>query len=225
MTDSAPTETRRLDYRPPAFLLDTVDLRFELDPDATLVRSRLVLRRNPAHGDPAAPLHLDGEALTLLALRLDGEELGANQYTLEHDGSLTIPGLPDTATLEVETRIAPAANTELSGLYTSGGAYFTQCEAEGFRRITFFPDRPDVLARYTNTIVADAALPVLLSNGNPGEAGNAAGRAPLRHLDRSAPQTVLFVCARRRRPGGRARPLHHTLRPRRGARHLGPPRR
>ncbi len=161
-------ETRRLDYRPPAFLVDTVDLRFELDPDATLVRSRLALRRNPAHGDDGAPLHLNGEALTLLALRLDGAALGANQYALTAE-DLTIPGLPDACALEVETRIAPATNTELSGLYTSGGAYFTQCEAEGFRRITFFPDRPDVMARYTTTIVSNEN--VLLSNGNPGEAG------------------------------------------------------
>jgi aminopeptidase N len=163
-----PTETRRLDYRPPAFLVDTVDLRFELAPDATLVRSRLTLRRNPAHGNDSAALHLNGEALTLLELRLDGAALGANQYTLTPDG-LTIPDLPDACTLQIETRIAPAANTELSGLYTSGGAYFTQCEAEGFRRITFFPDRPDVMARYTTTIVSDEK--VLLSNGNPGEEG------------------------------------------------------
>ncbi len=171
MTHSKPTETRRLDYRPPAFLIDTVDLRFELDPNATLVRSKLALRRNPAHGDPSAPLQLDGEALTLLGLTLDGEALGGNQYTLAPDGGLTIPGLPDTCTLEVQTRIAPASNTELSGLYISGGAYFTQCEAEGFRRITFFPDRPDVMARYSSAIIADPAVPVLLSNGNPGEAG------------------------------------------------------
>ncbi len=171
MTEAKPVETRRLDYRPPAFLIDTVDLHFELDPDATVVRSKLALRRNDAHGDPAAPLRLDGEALTLLGLRLDGEALGDNQFTLAPDGSLAIPGLPESCTLEVQTRIAPAANTELSGLYTSGGAYFTQCEAEGFRRITFFPDRPDVMARYTTTIVAGAGVPVLLSNGNPGETG------------------------------------------------------
>ncbi|MDR3475985.1 MAG: M1 family aminopeptidase, partial [Devosia sp.] len=161
-------ETRRLDYRPPAFLVDTVDLRFELDPDATLVQARLALRRNPAHGDAAAPLRLDGEGLTLVGLRLDGEALGANQYTLAETG-LTLAGLPDACTLDIETRIAPAANTELSGLYTSGGAYFTQCEAEGFRRITFFPDRPDVMARYTTTIVGNEK--VMLSNGNPGETG------------------------------------------------------
>jgi aminopeptidase N len=168
MRTTMPSETHRLDYRPPAFLVDTVDLRFELDPDATLVRSTLTLRRNPAHGDVGAPLHLDGEALTLLSLHLDGAALGANQYTLAPDG-LTIPDLPDACTLAIETHIAPAANTELSGLYTSGGAYFTQCEAEGFRRITFFPDRPDVMARYTTTIVSDQN--VLLSNGNPGQAG------------------------------------------------------
>ena len=171
MTENTPTETRRLDYRPPEFLVDTVDLRFELDPDATMVRSRLALRRNPARNDPAAPLRLDGEALTLVGLTLDGEPLGANQYAIGPTGDLTIPDLPDACTLEIETRIAPAANTELSGLYTSGGAFFTQCEAEGFRRITYFPDRPDVMARYTATIVAAASVPVLLSNGNPGETG------------------------------------------------------
>ncbi len=166
MTDAKPTETRRLDYAPPAFLVDTVDLRFELDPDATLVHAKLALRRN----HPTAPLHLDGEALTLVGLRLDGAPLGANQYTLTPDG-LTIPDLPEACSLEITTRIAPAANSELSGLYTSGGAYFTQCEAEGFRRISYFPDRPDVMARYTTTIVADATNSILLSNGNPGAEG------------------------------------------------------
>ena len=194
MTNTKPTETRRLDYRPPAFLVDTVELRFELDPDATVVRSRLALRRNEAHGDPAAPLRLDGEALTLLALRLDGETLGANKYVLERDGGLTIPDLPDAFALEVETRIAPASNTELSGLYTSGGAYFTQCEAEGFRRITFFPDRPDVMARYSTTIVADAAVPVLLSNGNPGATGTLAdGRRFATWVDPHPKPSYLFA--------------------------------
>ncbi|CAH2599554.1 Aminopeptidase N [Rhodovastum atsumiense] len=171
MTEQTPRETRRTDYRPPAFLVDTVALRFELDPQATVVRSRLTLRRNP-QGDATAPLRLDGEALVLLGLRLDGKALGANRYALETDGSLVLPDLPDACVLEVETRIAPEANTELSGLYTSGGAFFTQCEAEGFRRITYFPDRPDVMARYTTTVVADRArCPVLLSNGNRTDAG------------------------------------------------------
>ncbi len=171
--DTAPAEVRREDYRPPAFLVDTVDLHFDLVPDSTTVRAQMALRRNPAHGDPAAPLHLDGEALTLLAIRLDGNELAA---TVAPDGSLTVASVPDAFTLETEVRIAPDKNTELSGLYVSGGNFFTQCEAEGFRRITFFPDRPDVMAKFTVTLVADrAACPVLLSNGNPDGTGEAEG--------------------------------------------------
>ena len=165
---SEPTAILRSAYQPPAFLVDTVDLRFELDPQATVVRSRLALRRNPAG---AGKLVLDGEALNLLAVRLDGEVLGENRWRLT-EGGLEIDDVPDQAVLEIDTRIAPDANSELSGLYTSGGAFFTQCEAEGFRRITFFPDRPDVMARYTTTIVADrAAVPVLLGNGNPTASG------------------------------------------------------
>ena len=163
-----PAAILRTAYRPPAFLVDTVDLRFELDAKATIVRSRLALRRNPA-GE--GKLVLDGEALNLLAVRLDGEALGENRWRLT-EGGLEIDDVPDEAVLEIDTRIAPDANSELSGLYTSGGAFFTQCEAEGFRRITYFPDRPDVMARYTTTIVADRdAVPVLLGNGNPTTSG------------------------------------------------------
>src|SRR6185312_8952261 len=122
---------------------------------ATRVSSRLAVRRNPAFPDANAPLSLDGEALTLLRVALNGEELGANRY-VHQDDKLLIPDMPDAATLEIETRIAPKDNTELSGLYTSNGSFFTQCEAEGFRRITYFPDRPDVMARFTATITADA---------------------------------------------------------------------
>ena len=107
----------------------------------------LKLRRNPA-APSDAPLRLDGEALTLLRLARDGETLGANQYRIE-DGALIIPDMPDACELTIETQIAPKDNTELSGLYVSNGSFFTQCEAEGFRRITYFPDRPDVMARYT----------------------------------------------------------------------------
>ncbi len=165
---TTPRETRLADYRPPAFLVDTVELTFDLDETATRVRSRLALRRNPASTETDAPLTLDGQALTLLRVALNGEELGANRYRIEGE-TLLIPDLSDTATLEIETRIAPKDNTELSGLYTSNGSYFTQCEAEGFRRITYFPDRPDVMARFTTTITADKTrVPVMLSNGNPG---------------------------------------------------------
>jgi aminopeptidase N len=167
-TEASVPDTRQAvrlaDYRPPAFAVETVALDFDLDPAATRVRSRLTLRRTT----PGEPLRLDGEALTLVRIACDGAELAPAQYRLEPPG-LVIPDLPDTCTLDIETRIAPAANTELSGLYTSNGAFFTQCEAEGFRRITFFPDRPDVMARYTVTITAEREqVPVMLSNGNPG---------------------------------------------------------
>jgi aminopeptidase N len=172
---TTPHETRLADYRPPAFLIDTVELSFDLDEAATRVRSRLALRRNPASADRHAPLLLDGEAVTLVRLALDGAELGANRYRIE-DGKLVIPDMPDACTLEIETRIAPKDNTELSGLYTSGGNFFTQCEAEGFRRITWFPDRPDVMARFATTITADKTrVPVMLSNGNPGAVEDAGG--------------------------------------------------
>jgi aminopeptidase N len=167
-TDSAPQEIRLADYAPPAFLIDTVDLHFELDETATKVVARLALRRNPA-----APvlrsadrgLGLDGEALTLVRLTCDGSPLALGDFH-ETEHGLTIPDMPDECVLEIETRISPKANTELSGLYVSGGNYFTQCEAQGFRRITFFPDRPDVMSRYTTTIIG--SCPVMLSNGNPG---------------------------------------------------------
>jgi aminopeptidase N len=164
---ATPHSVRLADYQPPPFLIDHVELTFDLDPAATHVTSVLKLRRNPAA--PAdAPLRLDGEALTLLRLARDGETLGDNQYQVE-DGALIIPNMPDACDLVMETQIAPVENTELSGLYVSNGSFFTQCEAEGFRRITYFPDRPDVMARYTVTITADKArVPVLLSNGNPG---------------------------------------------------------
>ena len=165
---ATPRSVRLADYQPPPFLIDHVALTFDLDEAATRVTSLLTLRRNPA-APKDAPLRLDGEALTLLRLARDGETLGDNQYQLE-DGALIIPNMPDECELAVETRIAPKDNTELSGLYVSNGSFFTQCEAEGFRRITYFPDRPDVMARYTVTIIADKArVPVLLSNGNPGE--------------------------------------------------------
>ncbi|MDR3537727.1 MAG: aminopeptidase N [Acetobacteraceae bacterium] len=166
-TAIAPRPVLLAEYQPPAFLVDSVALGFVLDEHAARVTARLALRRNPA-APPNAPLHLDGEALTLVRIALDGRELTPVAYRLE-PGALVIDTLPDSAILEIETRIDPAANSELSGLYLSNGSYFTQCEAQGFRRITYFPDRPDVMARYTVTIEADAArIPVMLSNGNPG---------------------------------------------------------
>ena len=191
---AAPREVRLADYAPPAFLVDTVDLTFELDAGATKVTSRLSVRRNPASNVRNAPLHLDGEDVALLRVELNGEALGANQYNLD-DKALIIPDLPDAFALEITTRINPKDNTQFSGLYLSNGGYFTQCEAEGFRRITFFPDRPDVMSRYTTTIIADrAACPVMLSNGNPGAATDASdGKHKIAWTDPHPKPSYLFA--------------------------------
>jgi aminopeptidase N len=192
---TAPQPVRLADYRPPAFLIDTVDLFFELEDSDTRVKSRLRIRRNPDNSDPTAPLHLDGEELDLVSLALNGEPLGANRYQSSGEGSLTIADVPDAFTVEIETRISPKRNTTLSGLYMSGGNFCTQCEPEGFRRITYFVDRPDVMAGYTTTIIADKArFPVLLSNGNPvgsGEAG--AGRHWAKWVDPHPKPSYLFA--------------------------------
>jgi aminopeptidase N len=169
--DGAPPRPVRLaEYRPPDFLIDTVDLVVELGDSDTRVKSRLRIRRNPESSEPSAALHLDGEELALVSLALDGEPLGPNRYDLPAEGGLIVADVPNAFTLDIETRISPETNTSLSGLYRSGGNFCTQCEPEGFRRIAYFVDRPDVMARYTTTIIADKArFPVLLSNGNPVE--------------------------------------------------------
>lgn len=160
-TEHAPT-IRRADYRPLPWTVDTVDLHFRLEPEATLVTNRMRCVRNPGAGE--GPIRLWSEALERLSLTVDGAVPAAMR---EQDGVLEIDASGDAVTVEVVTRIDPRANTTLSGLYLSNGGFFTQCEAEGFRRITCFPDRPDVMARYTVTLEADrAACPVLLSNGN-----------------------------------------------------------
>ncbi len=159
-----PGAVRLADYRPPDWLVPEVALDFALDPLATRVKARLTVRRNGRHG---RPLVLDGQDLKLIAARIDGVPVNAAP---DSDGlTLTISG--DAAIVETEVEIAPAANTRLMGLYHSGGKLVTQCEAEGFRRITFFPDRPDVLSVYTVRLEADrTAFPVLLSNGDRGTA-------------------------------------------------------
>ena len=167
------TLKRRADYRPPAFVVDEVALEFDLDADATVVTTTFEFARNPhaAHDDRRAPLVLDGEAqedvrVALNGLRLDGRDREFAASTL------TIFDPPPRGTLEVRSRIAPSQNVALEGLYVSSGVFCTQCEPEGFRRITYFPDRPDVLARYRVTLRGDCARhPVLLSNGNLVDAG------------------------------------------------------
>ncbi|MEQ9519960.1 MAG: aminopeptidase N [Parvibaculum sp.] len=153
------------EYRPPLFAVDTVSLEITLDPERTQVRANLEMRRHPATSADA-PLVLEGELLDLKEVRVNGERLGENQYQVD-DASLTVPNVPDRFTLTTLVTCSPATNTALSGLYQSNGIFCTQCEAEGFRRITFYPDRPDVMAEFTTRIIAPKSLaPVLLSNGN-----------------------------------------------------------
>jgi aminopeptidase N len=163
-------------YRPPSYLIYDVDLDVALNPTRTRVRARLKIKRNPAHpGNPGA-LRLDGEALELESVRLDGRQLGPREYRAT-EKELVISNPPrEPFTLETTTFCDPAANKALTGLYLSRGIYCTQCEAEGFRRITYFLDRPDVLATYTTRMEADRSeAPVLLANGDPLERGTLEG--------------------------------------------------
>jgi aminopeptidase N len=190
-----PQPTRLADYRPPAFLVDTVELEFDLGEDGSEIASRLTLRRNPA-AQPAEPgLRLDGDELELRAISLDGRPLAPDEYALEPDGALVVAEVPDRFRLDIRTRIHPERNTALHGLYMSGGNFCTQCEPEGFRRITWFIDRPDVMARYSVTIRADKRrYPVLLSNGNPAAAGELPdGRHWARWVDPHPKPSYLFA--------------------------------
>ncbi len=157
---------RLVDYHVPDFLIDAVDLDVALDRNATRVVSTLAIRPNPA-GRPDVALTLDGDDLTLVSVELDGARLDPEAFQA-NPSQFVLPNPPRGAfTLKIETRLDPAANTKLMGLYRSGSAYCTQCEAEGFRRITYFLDRPDVLSTYRVRLEADREeAPVLLSNGN-----------------------------------------------------------
>ncbi|SEH88954.1 aminopeptidase N [Rheinheimera pacifica] len=161
--NSLPRTAKRLtDYTAPAFSISHVDLCFELDAEATRVTSVLQIKRNRAD----VPLKLDGQQLTLISIALDGQLLDTTDYQLDAD-SLTVFTVAQQCELTIICDIAPQHNTALEGLYMAGNTYCTQCEAEGFRRISYFPDRPDVLAEYKVTIKADAErYPYLLSNGN-----------------------------------------------------------
>jgi aminopeptidase N len=173
-TEQAPPVCLK-DYRPPDWLVETVDLDVALDPTATRIKARLILKPNPQAAAPA-PLVLDGDSLELKGLKLDGTPLPPERYLATAD-RLTIAQLPPRRfELAIETVVNPSANTRLMGLYRSGTTYCTQCEAEGFRRITYFPDRPDVMAVYTTRIEAEAAdVPVLLANGNLVSSGQVEG--------------------------------------------------
>src|SRR2546425_2987709 len=173
MRDPAPAATRLKDYAPPAFRIETVELQVEIFEDHALVRSRLAVSRRP--GAPPSPLVLDGEELELESVALDGRALAPDEYALGAE-QLTIAQVPERFALETVCRIRSGKNTKLMGLYAAESGFFTQCEAEGFRRITYFIDRPDVMAKYTVTIHADRErYPVLLSNGNLVGSGAEAG--------------------------------------------------
>ena len=161
MTAQVAQEKYRLDYCPPHYWIDSIDLDFHLDDHQTRVTAISRIRRNGEHNEP---LVLDGEGLTLKQVHVDGRPFAAYVQTASQ---LTLSNLPAECVVTIETEIDPANNTALEGLYKSGPAFCTQCEAEGFRRITYYLDRPDVLAKFTTRITADKArYPFLLSNGN-----------------------------------------------------------
>jgi aminopeptidase N len=205
MRDAEGATIRLADYQPPAYLVDEIALVFALAPEETAVSARSRVRR--AAGEPA-PLVLDGKRLELVSIAIDGEPLAADRYSVTPE-KLTIFDPPASFDLDIVTRIDPAGNTHLEGLYMSGGRFCTQCEAEGFRAITYALDRPDVLARYAVRIEADAAAyPTLLSNGNRTESGQMeGGRHYAVWVDPHPKPTYLFaLCA------GQYESIHDTFR-------------
>ena len=168
MRTEEPRAIHLSDYRAPEFRITTVHLDFALEPEATRVKTKLAIERRSGSG----PLVLAGECQKLLSVALNGRALGTADYLLD-DKNLTLPDPPDRLILEIESEINPAANTALEGLFLSSGMFCTQCEPEGFRRITYFLDRPDNLSVFTVRIEADKEqYPVLLSNGNRIQSGD-----------------------------------------------------
>jgi len=204
--DIASPLIRLSDYRAPAWRVTEIELCFDLGIDSTEVTSRLCLKRDPAQ---QVPLRLDGEGLELLSITLDGQPV-AEQDWRHADNVLEVDGVRDGSVLETRVRVQPAANTALEGLYLSGsrdaGFLLTQCEAEGFRHITFFPDRPDVLASYTVTLRADRErFPVLLAGGNPDGSGELDdGRHWARFVDPHPKPSYLFALV-----AGRLQKIEH----------------
>ena len=193
MLNPTPQTTYLKDYRPPAYLITEVALDIDIQSDATVVRAELHITRN-ADADSNAPLVLNGDTLQLMSVAVDGRPLAVSEYQLDAE-HLSITAVPARFTLSTVVRIHPEQNTQLMGLYASQDGYFTQCEAEGFRRITFFVDRPDVMARYSTVIHAERArFPLLLSNGNldsSGDEGN--GRHWARWVDPFPKPSYLFA--------------------------------
>lgn len=173
--DAPRTPVKRVDYQPPTWLIDTVVMTLDLDSDTTCVRASLRVRRNPEARDHSAPLTLAGDDLETECVSVDGRELGDDEYRIS-DGRLVIDGLDDTAIITTRVLIHPARNTALEGLYRSGSSLLTQCEAEGFRKITWFGDRPDIMTTFHVRLEADReTYPVLLGNGNLVDSGSLGG--------------------------------------------------
>ncbi len=175
MRDASPQAVYLSDYQPPAFVVEELELDFRLDPATTEVTARITVRRNPGAAQSQGPLRLFGDGVELVSLTVDGAALPEPRLQEDSEG-LLLHALPERAQLEIVSRCHPEQNTQLEGLYASSGNLCTQCEPEGFRRITFFPDRPDVLTTYRVRLEADRAqYPVLLANGNRVEAGELDG--------------------------------------------------
>jgi aminopeptidase N len=194
MREPTPRTIHLKDYAPPPYLIERIELEVDIREADALAHAKLAVRRNPAARQDDAPLALDGDELELVSVSLDGTLLRENQYSVSPE-RLTIPHVPEAFSLETVSRIVPQKNTKLEGLYATACGFVTQCEAEGFRRITWFVDRPDNLARYTTTIRAERAkYPVLLSNGNlvaQGEEGG--GRHWARFEDPFPKPSYLFA--------------------------------
>ncbi|MGH8596703.1 MAG: aminopeptidase N, partial [Gammaproteobacteria bacterium] len=193
MLNPTPPTVYLKDYRPPEFLIQAAELDFDLHDSYTEVRARLDLARNPQCAAPGGALVLDGVALELREVAIDGRNLNPPYYRVDHE-HLIIEQVPDRFVLTSVVRIFPEHNTQLMGLFASRDGYFTQCEAEGFRRITYFLDRPDVMTRYTTTVHADRArFPVLLSNGNQVAAGSEGARHWVKWVDPFPKPSYLFA--------------------------------
>lgn len=170
MKDAAPVTIHLKDYQKSPYQIETVYLELQLDPEKTEVKSTMIIHRSPGFGSNV-PLELNGEDMTFLGLKVNDQEIEVNDFELSEKG-LKIKNLPQSFTLVIENQINPKDNTILEGLYASGDILCTQNEPEGFRRITYFLDRPDVMAKYTTKLIADKKrFPVLLSNGNPIDKG------------------------------------------------------
>jgi len=194
MRNGTPKTIRLRDYKAPDFMVETVELLFDLKEKGTRVTSTLALRRHPK-ADAEAPLNLDGENLSLISIKMGGAPVDPKDYILTDESLLLLHPPQGAFQIEIVTEINPLENTALEGLYLSGGMFCTQCEAQGFRKITYFPDRPDVMAIYTTTLIADKnSYPVLLSNGNLDAHGDLLdGRHFARWIDPFPKPSYLFA--------------------------------